>query len=287
MNKTILIAGGAAVASLAVGTAGGYLFAKKRFEQRTAEEIAREVDATKKYYSVLLMQVKEQKPDSPADLVLSQKNEEPEADDEEEESDKEELSAADRKAFEDGLAKVRENRQRKSTHRETAEKAQTDYQGISTRKVAETSAASSAVIDRNIFADAPREKKKPLPPRGEGGSFRKRTVREMLHEPPQIIDAGVFLLNDPDHNQESLYYFANEKTLVSQGDASESIDLALIGEVNLTLFPEVSDGEPSMIYVRNVGLSTDYEVMKMTESLTDFIGLGTEGGEEIADTNWV
>lgn len=294
MNKTILIAGGAAVASLAVGTAGGYFVAKRRFEKKTSAEVAREVEATKKYYSVLLMQAKEQKPDSPRDVVITKEDLGEEGADD--------ISPADRKALEQGLAKVRANRREKPAPREDAEQALVDYSGISTKATKKASPAKratkaqpttesdeSGLEHHNIFADPPRTPKKALPPRDEvTGSFRRKTPREEEYDPPQIITAEDFLLNDPEHNQDSLYYFVNDKTLVLQADPSEPVDRNLIGEVNLTLFPVVADEEPSMIYVRNDVLSVDYEVQLMTESLTDFIGLGTEDdGDDDVGANWV
>lgn len=278
MNKTILIAGGTAVVSLAVGTAGGYFIAKKRFENKVGEEIAREVDATKKYYSVLLMQAKEQKPDSPADIP--KREEDPEELDDDPEPDEEELSPADKMAIAKGRDQlVREAR--KTTARHAAEKVLTDYQGISTKIVGENKPPLGTVVDRNIFADAPKTPTKPLPPRGPGGAFRKKTSREEESEPPQIIDAETFLLNDMGHNQESLLYFINDKTLVLEAVPSDAVDINLVGEVNLTLFPDVSENEPSMIYVQNEGMSTDYEIKRMTESLTEYIGLGENGDEEL------
>lgn len=311
MNKTILVVGGAAVASLAVGTAGGYFFAKKRFTKQTSEEVAREVEATKKYYSILLMQAKEQKPDSPQEFLPNGRRKyESETDylkrkAEEDSDDSGELSPADRKAFEEGLAKVRANRREQGSDGEKPPLV--DYGGISTekaRKVVPKKAApakkavkaqstddaeESGLERHNIFADPPRTPKKALPPRDDvTGSFRKKTPREEEHEPPQIITAEEFLLNDPDYNQESLYYFAGEKTLVLQADPSEPVDRNLIGEVNLTLFPDVEEEESSMIYVRNDGMTTHYEVKLMTESLTDFIGLGTdEDGGNDGDETWV
>lgn len=278
MNKTILIAGGTAVVSLAVGTAGGYLIAKKRFEDKVGEEIAREVDATKKYYSVLLMQAKEQKPDSPADIP--KREEDPEELDDESEPDEEELSAADKAAIAKGRAQlVREAK--KTTSRHAAEKVLTDYQGISTKIVGENKPPLGTLVDRNIFADAPKNPTKNLPPRGPGGAFRKQTAREVENDPPQIIDAETFLLNDMGHDQQSLLYFINDKTLVLVADPSEAVDINLVGEVNLTLFPDVPEDEPSMIYVQNDGMSTDYEIKRMPESLTAYIGLGENGDEEL------
>lgn len=293
MNKTILIAGGAAVASLAVGTAGGYFFAKQRFEKIRKEEVDRELAAAKKHYSLLLMQA--QKPEDPKDLVISE--------DGEGGPDLEGISESDQKALAAGLAKIRSNKLANNKSTEVPEKV--DYNKISTTATKTTKKAvpkknapakrtqsrypladpgeanDDGLYTHNIFTDEPRDTarviKKAVPPRDEAtGSFRARTQREKDFEPPQIISVEDYLLNDLEYNQESLYYFVHDKTLVLQADPTEAIDRAVIGEVNLTLFPEVEEGHESRIYVCNDGLSTYYEVKKMEESLTEFLGLGTE-----------
>lgn len=273
MNKTFLIAGGTAVVSLAVGTAGGYFIAKKRFEDGLPEIINNETEAMRKHFSVLLMEARNGKPSSPADIPRRE-DEDPEgADalpDPDELSDEEETEE-----FSDEDKVVYGNAQR----------ALTDYQKISTQIVRDQP-RKPEVVTNNVFDTA--KSVRPLPPRGPGGKFRPKTVREENSEPPELIDAEVFLSNDSGNDQESLLYFINDKTLVLTADPNEGYDVNKVGEVNLTLFPNVPEGEASMIYVSNMGLGIDYEIKRMDESLTDHLGMGENGEDLDHDTSaWV
>lgn len=277
MNKTILIAGGASVASLAVGAASGYFIARKRFNDGLGEIISNETEAIKKHYSVLLMEARSGKPGSPEDIPKREKYES--ADDYQRrldeagvtEEDEEQLDEIDRAVIAAG------------------KQALTDYQGISTKAVTENGDPPAlGVTTSNVFDKAAKPPKKALPPRDPAtGAFRRKTPREEEHEPPQIIDSEAFLLNDPEHNQESLLYFINDKTLVMMADPTEVVDIALAGEVNLTLFPKVGEDEASIIYVRNDGMTTDYEIKLMAESLTDYIGLGEDNEDSGDDSKYL
>lgn len=287
MNKTILIAGGTAAASLAIGAAGGYLYAKRRFNDSLPEIIDTETAAVKKHYSVMLMEAQSGKPASPADipkqnsktllgltetlqLVVSDSEEE---DDENGEGPSEpiELTDADKKAMEKGRRILRE-----------AKAALTDYGKISTTAVAEKPPIGG-VIASNIFDQAANAKRKPRPPRDPQGHYRKRTPRELENDPPQIIEVDVFLQNEAEAEQESLLYFIRDKTLVQEADPSEAVDIAWVGEVNLTLFPQVPEDEPCMIYVHNTALGIMYEIKSISDSLTEYLGLGENGGDEPED----
>lgn len=274
MNRTILIAGGAAIASLAVGTAGGYLFAKKRFEKGLPELIEKETDAVKKHYALQLMEARSGKPASPADipkqpslLGLTETLRLVEPDDEEEVApgSPKDLTPADMAVREKGRVALAK-----------AKAALTDYNGISTTAVKEDGVSSEG--KQNIF-DVSEEvtPKKATRYRDDKGHFRKPTPREAASEPPEIVDADVFLNNVEDWDQESLLYFVRDKTLVLEADPNEAIDNDRIGEVNLTLFPQVPEGDPCMIFVRNSALKTLYEVKKMGGSLTEYFGLGEDG----------
>lgn len=257
MNKTtILVAGGASAVSLAAGAAGGYFYAKRRFDATLDGLIALEVAKTKKYFSVLLTEAKNgnAKPDDPADIP-SEVDEELEL--EGEDSD-EELSEKDLKTIAEG----------RKTQVEATE-ALTNYQGYSKQEAPQTTVA------HNIFSNAA-PSKKPLPPRGPGGKFVPKSQARKKEIEPQLIDERTFLLNEDEQEQKSLLYFKHEDTLIDIEQNNEPVDNAVIGEVNLTLFPEPDSLGESTIYVRNEGLGADYQVKLMGESLTDYIGLGED-----------
>jgi hypothetical protein len=93
MNKFYVILSGSVAGALAAGGAGGYLFAKKQFDKKIDGLIAREVAETRKFYSLQIMQLKENKPATPGEL-LAQKEQEREEEAEPEPSDEEILARA-------------------------------------------------------------------------------------------------------------------------------------------------------------------------------------------------
>lgn len=272
MNKTYLTIGGVAITSLAAGAVGGYFIAKRGFDAEIEEAVAFEVDRVKMHYDAIEAEkkAKEKAASDSSDIPEQGTSVEDEEDEEEQE-----LSEEDKAVIEKGRHRLA-----------TASAALVNYQGISTSGVeAEKPALKDVVKKRNIFEDD--KAKKALPPRGDKGKFRKKTTREVVHGPPQILDdPEEFLLNPKEYEQENLLYFINDnKTLVHESNPNESEDIARVGEVNLTLFdPTIPEDQPNVIHVRNDGLGVYYEIKLMTESLTEFIGFGeNEGGEGLED----
>lgn len=248
MNKTILIASGVSVASLAMGATGGYFLAKKKFEEKLDDLIEAEVKKTEKYYGVLLAQAQNEKP-SLEELV-----EERVAQIEDDEPDDEEILAQE------------------------AANALTNYQGISTKAVEEKPPLDS-LVKSNIFENG---KKPKFPPRDEHGKFiAQNGVEEEVPQvdDPFLIPHDVFL--DSENETENLLWFVNDKTLIKAfAEEIDSVPIDLVGEVNLTLFdPNIPEDQENIICVRNPQVEVDYEIKLMRESLTDFVGLGTEDDE--------
>lgn len=247
MKKTYLIIGGASAVSLAAGAAGGYLFAKKRFEEILQETVAREVLATKKYYAIQLAEARSGKPEDPADIVEPSLDEQDHTD-----GPDEELTEKDKAVIAKGRKVLDE-----------ASKAMTDYQGLS------ASPGNGHVVTNNIFTTEAARKPK-LPPRDDTGKFLPKSAVVEEISSPHMISGDDFLANDPEHEQESLLYFANEDTLVSAADYNEVIDSDLVGD-NLSFFP---DDIPSVIYIRNEKLHIDYQITRTHDNLTEALGLG-------------
>lgn len=251
MNKSYLILGGACAVSSAIGAAGGYLIAKKRFNQQLDLGIAVETEKTKKYYANLVS------------TAMKKAIAEPEEEEAEEEP---ELSEVDEAV----IAKGRETLARASS-------ALVDYQGMA----GNGKPPLEEVVQNNIFD--PKRGKKALPPRGAGGKFVPKgsteVERQQEHNDPYMIKPDEFLANDPENHQESLWYFVNDKTLIMVAD-NEAVDVDLVGEVNLTLIP---DDEPRVIYVRNEGAGMDYQITLTENSLTEHMGLGEEDPDDDED----
>lgn len=262
IEKKYLIVGGASVASLAVGGAGGYLIAKRKFERRLDGLIALEVEKTKKYFNVLLAAARY------TNVVASDQSaaeatalDQDVTDDESQDS---ELTEADKAAIAKGRMALG-----------NAAKALTDYRGFSDKD----KPSLEDVVSNNIFSSNGTPKKQ-LPPRGPGGKFVPKEVAPNAEQTPYIITQEEYLLGEMDFEQKQLRYFKDEDTLIDpeMGDA-ETVDNGVIGEVNLTLFPDVGEGEVSIICVRNEGLQVDYEIQMVTESLTAYMGLGDDYGD--------
>lgn len=269
MNKTIiLVAGGTSVVSLAAGAAGGYFFAKKKFDAQINDTVdaivAEEVEKAKTYYAVRQM---DQKPDLDTLLVVEEETPLP-------------LEA---EATDEELAVLNEALNAKIEPVERAAAALTDYRGFADQTPAD-------VVESNIFSDNAAPKKK-LPPRDEQtGKFRKREEDQDEDDEQQsrLITAEEFMIGAEhegvEYDQESLLYFVHENTLVLKADYNESVDEEVIGRVNLTLFPQ--DDEPSVIFVRNDTRQIDYEITRTEDSLAEAMGFGEVGSEADDDSEY-
>jgi hypothetical protein len=260
MNKTIVIAGGAAVASLAVGATGGYLYAKTKLTKEMDLRLENEIAETKKYFSVLLAEAKAGKPETVTEVITSDP------------SPAEILDVIDEE-------EVEEPTKEQILRDRNGPRALVNYQGFAKPDL-------SQVVENNIFSSTATPKKK-LPPRDESGKFLPvpgNTLDEsdMPEETPYIITAEVFLANSPDHHQENVKYFVHDKTVLDT--ANESVDIELIGEVNLTLIPTEPGGDGRRyICVRNEVLMVDYEVELTEERVAVYMGLGDVDEDDVDD----
>jgi len=259
MNKTVLIAGGASVVSLAIGGTAGYFIAKSKFDKTINDLIAIEVDKTRKHFSDVTEKLEEELRE-----LKDSEDDEQEVASEPDDEPSDLSSELDRKAAE----KLKAN----------AKTALTNYQGISTGQVLNGPEKPDlqSLVNKNIFEKG-NQGQKPPQPRNEKGRFRPRhsqeDVSESENDPPQLISEEEFLANDPENEQESALYYIRDKVVVLTADLSEEIETAVIGEVNLTLFPE---DDPRVIYVRNSGLNIDYQVTLTESSLTKDMGMGED-----------
>jgi hypothetical protein len=253
MNKFYVILSGSVAGALAAGGAGGYLFAKKQFDKKIDGLIAREVAETRKFYSLQIMQLKENKPATPGEL-LAQKEQEREEEAEPEPSDEEILLEQE------------------------AAKAATNYRGYSKSESDQTNGSQH----NNIFSDSAKPPRNFSRDRGADGKFLPKQ-HDQRNEPPEIIDEDTFL-SDDEFEEENLKFFMKENELLDY--ANESVDIAKVGEVNLTLFPEVEEGKPSVIFVRNHGLAIKYEILRMDLPLAEYMGFGDVDSLEEGDLNY-
>lgn len=248
MNKTILIAGGTAVVSLAMGATGGYLFAKNKITKAFDLRLDHEIAETKKYYA--LRQMTADKPTSIADIPVTESLPAVETD---------ELTP-------EGISKAKAVHKARIKKAVDGKAALVNYQGF-----AKPNLTDVPVKEHNIFADQPRDSRPPLPPRDEAtGKFIPRPA-EPDPDRPYYIKHDDFLGNPFDYEQENLRYFAAEDTLLNY--ANDVIENELIGDHNLKEFMETEPDAGDIVCVRNETLQQDYEIQYVTEPLTDYIGL--------------
>lgn len=257
MNKTYLIVGGTAVVSLAAGGAAGYYLATKKATAELEAMIAKEAAAAKKHYShEMLIGIEKARAEmlekfSDVDIL-----EDDEADADILDEDREpELSPEDLQTIANG------------------KKALIDYSGMAGQE----KPPLTELVPNNIFDGANSGSPQPMPPRDERGKFMSRPnpapqqIKKAEPTPYKISEED-FMINEPEHDQENCWYFVNENTLIQIVD-QEVVEIPVVGEVNLTLFPPAEGDAPRSIYVRNEALQKDFDITLTEDSLSDFAGL--------------
>lgn len=307
MKKNVLIIAGASATSLAAGGAAGYLIAKARLEKAIEARIDEELKNSKAFYEkkyALVMEMADSEIAGLTETVDKLKEalvdyEDPAGVD----ISKEELDEAE----EEEPALTPEDEEHIKALYRRGEAARVDYGGISTAKVIQEKKPSldslvgggtstnifdehgdDAVNKRQLFADAPRNDKPPMPsldrPRDESGRFLPRQHQGNDDEPepddgdyaeePYIITVLQFARGKENYTQESAkYYFIDETAVLTDGN---DLDIEILGESNLELFPE-EDGDEPVLYIRNDKTKTDYQVHLVTESLTAVTGFTDDG----------
>lgn len=241
VNKTIVIAGGTAVVSLAAGAAGGYFFAKNKLGKAFDKRVDEEVENTKKYYSILLMEAKNQKP-SLDDLLEDGEEEDEDLEEDDGEVSEEEVALA-----------------------ETAARALVDYQGYADVQKA------TPPVKNNVF-----DKKPKLPPRDPSGKFLPRqgqdnTPQDEQVPAPYIITQQEFYENEPGFDQENYRYYIEDETLLGY-DTEAPLDIDRVGEENLKKFNwDLAQEEENIICVRNPAYEEDYEIHLTYDRITNVV----------------
>jgi hypothetical protein len=236
MNKTILIAGGASLASLAAGGAAGYFFARKQATAEFEQKLESEMEAMRKHYALREMDKK------PSLEELA-----------------EQMALVDEPSDEEILLE------------QTAKTAQTNYQGYagkaSTDAIEQNNIFSSSAKPGKLLP--PRDENS-----GRFRSTKAMAgIEEPADGAPYLITDEDFLENKTDYFQVYLLYFVGEDTLVKAHETGETLDNAVVGQDNLEKFPKVMEGEERRIFVRNDQVEEDYEILMMHEPLVDYIGL--------------
>lgn len=277
MNKTILVAGGACVASLAAGATGGYLFAKNKLGKAFDERMEHELSTIRKRHAIQLQEARTKpslddleptKRKSPAELLgehmgVSVDN------------------LVGPKVEEEPPVSEEAKRRERFEHR--AKAALTDYAGIS----AQNGHGDVTLTTENIFRQD--KAHPPLPPRDTAtGKFIPRPKEEITDEGPYLIDETMFLANVQEHHQRSLLWFFHNQVLCEKLDGEvDDFDIDKVGGLdedgvcqNLTKFDEkIPKDEPNYIYIRNDDLEEDYQIQLTFGTLEEYMGMGEYGDD--------
>jgi len=286
VNKAILVAGGACVASLAAGATGGYLFAKNKLGKAFDARMDAELATIRKRHAIQLQEAR-QKPSlddlepTPTKLKSSA-----------------ELLGEHMGVSVDNLvgpkvveeeAPAPEELERRKKLEQRGKAALTDYAGISTQN----GNGNDTLSTENIFR-TDKKQHPPLPPRdGVTGKFIPRPKDEIPEEGPYLIDETMFLANVQEHHQRSLLWFVRNQVLCEKLDGEvDDFDIDRVGGLdedgvcqNLTKFDEkIPKDEPNYIYIRNDDLEEDYQVQLVFGTLEEYMGMG-EYDEDVETGN--
>lgn len=111
-------------------------------------------------------------------------------------------------------------------------------------------AKPALVSTRNVFLGKPNE---------DDEDYVEEDSKRTL-DSPYVIDRDEYMEGERGYSQVTLTYFAEDDTLVDEGDMPVENPDRVVGIVNLDKFGHRSM-DPRIVYIRNEKLSADYEVL--------------------------
>lgn len=240
MDKKLLILGGTAIVSLAVGAVGGYHYAKKKLWDEFSERLETEIEETKKFYGALH---KKGEFRTPGEAV--------------------------RKLIPESLTGDRfDNR---SVSNETLTKVLTGLNylpneqvdprpGPPERHLAALTEDPRPPVETNIFEELRVEKDLPE-------DFDEELAR--ASGKPYIIPVDIFMHNEIGYPQLSLTFFEGDQILVDEEENVVDFADKVVGMANLQ-FGYLSK-DANIVYIRNEKTGYDYEVLRSMGSYAEEI----------------
>lgn len=114
------------------------------------------------------------------------------------------------------------------------------------------------------------EEKEDGEPAKEYNKIRDRMVEEGLimneTKKPYIIEEADFVMDDDEYDKISLEYYTDSYALYEGGEYIPNVD-EVVGQENIDLLVESMD---DLMYVRNEGYKTDYEISKVIGRYSDW-----------------
>jgi hypothetical protein len=274
IDKTYLTMGGIGVACLAAGAAGGYFFAKSKHDKELPAIIKMETEEVRKLLSVQIEELK-RKPASPADIPKQ----------------------APARTVEGGDGRIHTSMENQTLAGSTTANAYHSlaktYQGsrpetpaaragrlAQEAKVArgEDPGELNPVVTQSIWDENSHQYQEPAPekvraPNGRFVSKAEALKHTSIHPTPgpYPISAEDFLAGERNFETVNLVWYIENKMLVDRRD-DESVDIEVVGgEGVLALLEDTApDTEGDrLIFVRNEGEGTDYEIKLSFEDLAD------------------
>lgn len=98
-------------------------------------------------------------------------------------------------------------------------------------------------------------------------------------EKPYVISLEEFQEGMPHYDKLTLYFYEDDEVLTDDQEEIIDDEEQIVGTEALQCFGHLSH-DPEVVYVRNSNASTDFEVIRLSKSYAETVGLSSQGGDE-------
>lgn len=98
-------------------------------------------------------------------------------------------------------------------------------------------------------------------------------------EGPYVISLDEFHEGMPHYDKLTLFFYEDDEVLTDDQEEIIDDEEQIVGSEALTCFGHLSH-DPEVVYVRNSNASTDFEVIRLSKSYAETVGLSSQGGDE-------
>lgn len=98
-------------------------------------------------------------------------------------------------------------------------------------------------------------------------------------EKPYVISIEEFQDGMPHYDKLTLYFYEDDEVLTDEQEEIIDDEEQIVGTEALQCFGHLSH-DPEVVYVRNSNASTDFEVIRLSKSYAETVGLSSQGGDE-------
>lgn len=98
-------------------------------------------------------------------------------------------------------------------------------------------------------------------------------------EKPYVISLEEFQEGMPQYDKLTLFFYEDDEVLTDDQEEIIDDEEQIVGTEALQCFGHLSH-DPEVVYVRNSNASTDFEVIRLSKSYAETVGLSSQGGDE-------